>query len=53
MIPGKASLGISKQLTKLTKKETLAGFGAKSDAQLVTKIQPQKRDIYTRVSTEH
>lgn len=38
IIPGKASLGISKQLTKLTKKETIVGFGTKSDAQLVTKV---------------
>lgn len=41
IISGKASLGVSKQLTKLTKKETIAVFGTdilSQTQQLVTKV---------------
>lgn len=49
IISGKASLGVSKQLTKLTKKETITVFGTNilsQMQQLVRKVWSQKKDIY-------
>lgn len=54
IISGEASLGVPKQFTKSTKKETIAGFGAdilRQTQQLVTKVKPQKEDIYIYAST--